>query len=66
MKIYKTRSDTVLDDEGSPRTVYGIDLPTESIPDIFCSQKEAEDFANLCNSLDLSPLHIQEVIEDLL
>ena len=66
VKNYKTRSDTILDDEGAPHIVYGIDLPTESIPDIFCSQKEAEDFATLCNSLDLSPLHIHEVIEDLL
>lgn len=68
MKRYNVRSDTILDDEGKCHTVYGVELPAErvSIPDIFCTKKEAEDFTEKCNALDLSPLHLRDVIDDLL
>ena len=68
MKTYQLRSDTILDDEGISRTVYGVDLPSEniSVKDVFCNRKEAEAFGNFCNDLDLSPLHLQDVIDDIL
>lgn len=68
MKAYQLRRDTIVDDEGESHTVYGIELPSENIAvkDIFCKQKEAEAFIKLCNDLDLSPLHLQDVIDDTL
>lgn len=68
MKPYQLRSDTILDDECVSHTVYGIDLPSEniSVADVFCNRKEAEAFIKLCNDLDLSPLHLHDVIQDVL
>lgn len=68
MKTYQLRSDTTIDDEGISHTVYGIDLPSEniSVKDVFCNRKEAEAFIKLCNDLDLSPLHLHDVIQDVL
>ena len=68
MKIYQLRSDTILDDKGISHTVYGVDLPSEniSVKDVFCNRKEAETFIKLCNDLDLSPLHLQDVLQDIL
>ena len=68
MKTYQLRSDTILDDEGTSHIVYGIDLPSEnvSVKDVFCNRKEAEAFIKTCNDLDLSPLHLHDVIQDVL
>ena len=68
MKTYLLRSDTILDENGASRIAYGIDLPSEniSVKDIFCNIEEAEAFVKTCNDLNLSPLHIQEVLDDLL
>lgn len=64
---YKLREDTIYDELGKPHTVYGITLDGSlSIPDIFTSRPAAEEFIKLCNRLELSPLHIYEVIDDLL
>ena len=68
VKKYILRTDEVHDEENHPHTVYGVDVPTEgiSIPDIFCDRARAENFVNTCNKLDLSPLHIFDVVEDVL
>lgn len=65
---YKLRTDTVLTEQGTFATVYGIEAPDQniSIPDIFTSKPAAEEFVKLCNRLDLSPEHVYEVIDDLL
>ena len=64
---YSVHSDTVLDEQNHPHTVYGLNiLGAEPIPDIFTDQAEAEKLSSLCNRLDLSPIHIWEVIEDIL
>ena len=36
------------------------------IPDVFLNEKEASDFAKLCNVLSLSLIHLPDVIEDYL
>lgn len=66
MKNYLLRTDEVIDEENNTHTVYGVDVPTEhiSIPDIFCDRARAEKFVDTCNTLDLSPIHIFDVIED--
>ena len=68
MKTYQLRSDTIVDDDGVSHTVYGIDLPSEniSVKDVFYDRKEAEAFIKTCNRLNLSPLHLHDVIEDVL
>lgn len=36
------------------------------IPDVFPSQKDAEDFASLCTQLNLAICHLSDVVEDYL
>lgn len=68
MKTYQLRRDTMLDENGVSHTVYGIELPSEniSVSDIFCDREEAEIFVKTCNDLDLSPIHLHDVIQDVL
>ena len=68
MQKYILRSDTILDDQGKPHTVYGIELPSAqlAVRDVFYHRSEAQAFINKCNKLNLSPIHLYEVIEDLL
>ena len=65
---YTVRADKITDDEHQERTVYGINVNQDeiSIPNIFTNKADAEHLASLCNKLDLSPVHIMEVIEDIL
>lgn len=68
MSKYILRSDTVLDDQGASHTVYGVNVPTEQIAvkDLFYQKAEAKAFVKKCNELDLSPLHLPDVIDDIL
>ncbi len=68
MDKYILRSDTVFDEQGIRHTVYGVNVPTEqiSVADVFYHKAEAKDFIRKCNELDLSPLHLPDVIDDIL
>ena len=68
MKPYQLRCDTILDDTGKSHIGYGIGHTSGdiSVKDIFCNKKEAEAFIKLCNDFDLSPLHLHDVIQDVL
>ena len=68
---YRVRADIVHDEEEQAHTVYGIDLlvdgkVTRSVPDVFFEAKKADEFVHLCNTLELSPLHLDDVVEDAL
>ncbi len=70
--IYKVHAKTVRDEKGKSHTVFGIDAVSEdgivqaSIADAFDSYEEAEKLARKCNELELSPMHLQDIIEDAL
>ena len=68
MNKYTLRSDTVLDDQGARHTVYGINVPPENmaVRDVFYRKTEAKAFIKKCNELDLSPLHLPDVLDDIL
>ena len=66
--MYKIKEKLVTNDNNQTYTSFGIEYPEENlyIPDIFSDRKCAEDFIALCNRLDLSPVHIFDVLEDIL
>lgn len=68
MSKYTLRNDKILDEQGTPHTVYGVNVPTEQIAvkDLFYHKAEAKAFVKKCNELDLSPLHLPDVIDDIL
>lgn len=66
---YKIQPGTAYDEDGNTHTVYGIDLFADgeilnSLPDIFFNKQKAKELVALCNTLDLSPLHLIDVVED--
>lgn len=70
---YKLTTDTLTNEEGSPRTAYGIaayenesDSPTRTVSDVFTDKTEAERFVNACNVLELDIDHLDDVIYDVL
>ena len=68
---YIVRCDSVYDEIGTKTEVYGIDCIcsgqiTFSAPDIFFELEKAEAFVKLCNDCDLNPIHIFDVIDDVL
>ena len=56
---------------GNEKTGYGIDVYKKgtyigNIPSVFSKEKDAEEFVCLCNRLNLSPIHLENVIYDIL
>lgn len=73
--LYRIRNDVIFDENDEKITVYGIDVletthneekTIKSVPDVFCSKSKAVTFIKLCNRLNLSPIHIMDVIDDIL
>lgn len=69
--IYKLRTDVIIDEYGKEHTVYGIELysdgdptPRYTVRDVFYEREKAEYFIFLCNSIGLSPEHIDEAVAD--
>lgn len=69
---YRVNVNTVLDDIGSSRLVYGIEAVDANgnlllaFRDVFFDKDKAEALANRCNSGDLSLSHFEDVINDAL
>ena len=73
MFVYKyvIRQDVVADEEGTEYTVWGVDLfengtLLESVPDVFFEREKADYYIGLFNELELDPVHLYDVIEDIL
>ena len=68
---YKIREDVITDEEGELHTVFGIEAwcgkeLVRTISDVFYQQKNAEHYIELFNKLNLSIIHLEDVIEDIL
>lgn len=69
--IYKLRTDQIFDEENQMYTVYGIEVwesgqCIQSVGDIFFDFQKAERFVAKCNQLELSVIHLMDVILDIL
>ena len=66
--MYQVTQDLFSDENDQTYTAFGIEYPEEDlyIPDVFLDRERAEEFVALCNKLDLNPLHIFDVLEDIL
>ena len=70
--VYYLRKDYVTDDCGESVTVYGIDAADsrgyviKRIPGVFFDADKAKHFIGLCNSLELSIVHIMDAVEDVI
>ena len=66
---YKLCKDTVIDEDGNALNTYGIEIwkgekIEKALVDISTNRARVSLLVNLCNELDLDPIHIYDVIED--
>ncbi len=66
---YHIRTDIIKDEEGKEQPVYGIEVWLEeavvrAIPDLMTDFNRINHLVVLCNKLELSPIHLSDVIED--
>ncbi len=61
--MYKVASSEISVD-GEKHISYGIDGDTVSVNDISTDREKVEQFAELCNRLEVSEVHLLEVVED--
>ncbi len=64
-----------ISEEGQKYVAYGVVLfkkhtkgfvAVRVVQDVFFEHKKAKDFVGLCNQNELSPIHLDDVIEDIL
>lgn len=69
---YRLRQDLIQRDDGYSTVAYGLDAVDDagrilrSVPDLFLDRQRAMDLIALCNALELSLIHLDDVIEDIL
>lgn len=64
--MYSVNHSTITDENGTKHDTYGISYADKEIKDISTEKKKVEKLVSLCNNLSLSPIHINDVIEDFL
>ena len=69
---YTMRTDVIYDEDGKAFTVYGIEAISNSgevlfsFPDIFFDIEKGKDFVKMCNDLEISLIHMPDVVDDAL
>ncbi len=71
MQTYQLREDKFEDESNQLHTVFGIDITDNGvvvrmIPNVFYCKEKGQSFVDLCNRLELDPIHIDDVIADAL
>ena len=73
MKVhYCLRMDVILREDGVLYIAYGLDAVDadgrilRSVPDVLLDRQRVMDLIDRCNALELSLIHLDDVIEDLL
>ena len=56
----------IIEIEGKTAVTFGISCETVSIDDISTNEMEIKDLVDKCNRLELSPIHLYDVVEDFL
>lgn len=69
--MYVVERDTKTNEDGEEYTCYGIkayenNQIVNSLLDVFLNEPIAKDFADMCNRLQLNPIHLENAIEDYL
>lgn len=64
--MYKINQTTIKDEKNTSIITYGISYGNSKISDISTDKSKVEKLVSLCNKLNLSPAHINDVIEDFL
>ena len=64
--MYSINQTTIIDENGKTIKTYGITCGNRIIKDISIDKKKVEQLVELCNKNKLSPIHLDDVIDDFL
>ena len=64
--MYQINQSIISDDNGNQHETYGLIYNNTVINDISTNKEKVEKLVFLCNELELSPIHIYDVIDDFL
>ena len=64
--MYRLNQTIIKDEDEKECDTYGISFDDIVIEDISINKQKIEKLVNLCNELELSPIHIYDVIDDFL
>lgn len=64
--MYQINQAVVFDESGEQHETYGLIYNNTVINDISTDKEKVERLVALCNELELSPIHIYDVIDDFL
>ena len=64
--MYALYQSTIADEHGQKHTTYGMSYNDTTVKDISVNKAKVENLVNLCNKLDLSFIHLYDVIDDFL
>ena len=64
--MYKLNTSTVSDEDGINHKTYGITYQEKEIFDISTNKEKIKNLIALCNEQKLSPIHLNDVIDDFL
>ena len=64
--MYSINQTTIIDENGKTIKTYGISCGNRTIKDISTNKKKVERLVELCNKNKLSPIHLDDVIDDFL
>lgn len=65
-KMYRTTKSLITDEDGNSHLTYGISDDERSFSDISTDKSKIERLVMLCNEQKISPIHLDDVIEDFL
>ena len=57
---------TIIDEDGNAIESYGITCGEREIKDISTNKQKVENLIHLCNEKKLSPIHLDDIIDDFL
>ena len=64
-ETYRIVESSIVDEKGIRHSVYGVEaVEVAEYLNIFADFNEAQQFVEICNRLELSPIHIRDVIDD--
>lgn len=64
--MYRINESVVIDENKSEFKTYGITYQEKAIRDISINKIKIEKLIMLCNNLELSPLHLMDIVDDFL
>ena len=64
--MFKINEDIIINEDGKPIKTYGITCNDLIIKDVSIDKQKVETLIDLCNKNQVSPIHLEDIIDDFL